>query len=137
LDAGADINQEVDDDYCIIMTAAKYGNLATIELLVKAGTEVNLSYGGALSIAAEIGNRDIYDHLYLLVDRETREYADKYCKPELEIQVKRIDQEQRKDIEQFIENAILGDLNAVQQAIANGIDINAIRAIRTAINSDR
>jgi ankyrin repeat protein len=127
ISAGADVNQVVgDDDYHIIMAVARYGNLAMVKLLVEAGAEVSLSYGGALSIAAEIGNRDIYDYLYPLVDLETREYADEYCKPELEIQVKRIEREQRKDVEQFIENAILGDLNAVRQAIASGININAI-----------
>jgi ankyrin repeat protein len=127
ISAGADVNQVVgDDDYHIIMTVAGYGNLSMVKLLVEAGAEVSLSYGSALSIAAEIGNRDIYDYLYPLVDLETREYADEYCKPELEIQVKRIEREQRKDVEQFIEHAILGDLNAVRQAIASGIDINAI-----------
>jgi ankyrin repeat protein len=126
LSAGADVNCEGDDDWRIIMTVAKYGNLAMVKLLVEAGAEVNLSYGSALSIAAESGNRDIYDYLYPLVDRETRKYADKYCQPELELQIKRIDREQRKDIEQFIEDAMLGDLPAVQQAIANKVDIDAI-----------
>jgi ankyrin repeat protein len=127
LATGADVNQEVgDDDERIIMTVAGYGNLAMVKLLVEAGAEISLSYGGALHIAAEIGNRDIYDYLYPLVDGDTREYVDKYCKPELEIQLKRIEREQRKDIEQFIENVIVGDLNAVRQAIDSGIDINAI-----------
>lgn len=126
LAAGADVNQEGDDDYRIIMTVTGYGNLAMVKLLVEAGAEVSLSYGGALSIAAEIGNRDIYDYLYPLVDRETREYVDKYCNQELEIQVKRIERERRLDVEQFIEHAMLGNLNAVQKAIAINIDINAI-----------
>ncbi|AFY93482.1 ankyrin repeat domain-containing protein [Chamaesiphon minutus] len=126
LAAGADINQEGENDRRIIMTVAKYGNLAMVKLLVEAGAEVNLSYGGALSIAAEIGNRDIYDYLYPLVNRETREYADKYCQPELEQQIKKVEREQRKDIEQFIENAKLGDLTAVRQAIASGINIDEI-----------
>lgn len=71
IEAGADLDFQMEevDKYTALMIAAGNGNLDIVKTLVEAGADVNLKSiyeEHALSIAAFIGNKEIFDYLYSL-----------------------------------------------------------------------
>lgn len=71
IEAGADLDFQMEEveKNTALMIAAENGNFEIVKTLVEAGADVNLKsiYGEhALSMAAHIGNRKIFDYLYPL-----------------------------------------------------------------------
>jgi ankyrin repeat protein len=77
LNAGSDVNCEMEDKERAVMIAASVGNLEIVEVLVNAGALLEEWSQGesALSSAAQGGHEDVYDYLLPLVSEEHREYA--------------------------------------------------------------
>ncbi|MBD1891287.1 ankyrin repeat domain-containing protein [Coleofasciculus sp. FACHB-SPT9] len=124
LKAGVDINYPK-GDYTALMAAANNGQFKMVQMLVEAGADVNAWYEHSntpLLYAAYSGHREIYDYLYPLVSEDIRKYGER----EIEKGVKKKERLQKKDVEDFIEAAMFGKVEAVKAAIEKGIDINAI-----------
>ncbi|HEY9692719.1 MAG TPA: ankyrin repeat domain-containing protein [Oculatellaceae cyanobacterium] len=128
LDAGADVNPGIEDNYRVIMLAALLGRLEMVQKLVAAGADVNTWSQGntALMNAARNGHQDVYNFLYPLVNDEIKREADKYGEKELLNTIQRRQREQNQPVEDFIRAAMYGNLDDVEKAIAQGVDVNAI-----------
>ncbi|MEJ1930626.1 ankyrin repeat domain-containing protein [Nostoc sp. NIES-2111] len=128
LDAGADVNRGMEDDYRAIMLASNRGRLEMVKMLVAQGADVNAWSQGetALLSAARNGEREVYNFLYPLVDDEIRRRADRDGQKDIQAALKRKAREANQAVEDFIKAAMYGRLAEVQQAISNGIDVNAI-----------
>jgi ankyrin repeat protein len=124
IEAGADVNQTDEDGHTALMAAAYEGHLEVVKLLVEAGADVNAWGQGATPLlrAATGGQQEVYDYLYPLVSEDIRKYGEK----EIGKGVKRKERLQKKDVEDFIDAAMMGNIEAVKAAIEAGIDINAI-----------
>ncbi|MBD1930863.1 MULTISPECIES: ankyrin repeat domain-containing protein [Cyanophyceae] len=124
LEAGADVNQTDEDGHTALMTAAYEGHLEVVKLLVEAGADVNAWGQGDTPLlrAATGGQQEVYDYLYPLVSEDIRKYGEK----EIGKGVKRKERLKKKDVEDFIDAAMMGNIEAVKAAIEAGIDINAI-----------
>ncbi|MBD2731102.1 ankyrin repeat domain-containing protein [Nostoc sp. FACHB-892] len=109
-----------------LMSASDYGQLEAVKLLVDAGADVNAlvwkSGDNPFLNAADAGEKEVYDYLYPLVSEEIRKVGEQRIARGIKIKQRK----QRKNIENFIDAAMMGQLEAVQAAIKNGIDINAI-----------
>jgi ankyrin repeat protein len=124
LDSGADVNYP-EGHYTALMAAANNGQFKMVQMLVEAGADVNAWYEGSntpLRYAAYNGHREIYDYLYPLVAEDIRKYGES----EIEKGIKKKERLQKKDVEDFIDAAMFGKVEAVKAAIEKGIDINAI-----------
>lgn len=107
------------------MAAANNGQFKMVQMLVEAGADVNAWYEHSntpLLYAAYSGHREIYDYLYPLVSEDIRKYGER----EIEKGVKKKERLQKKDVEDFIDAAMFGKVEAVKAAIEKEIDINAI-----------
>jgi ankyrin repeat protein len=128
LDAGADVDQGMEDDYRVIIEAAALGRLEMVKRLVEAGADINAYSEGdtALMRAAYNGHREVYDFLYPLVNAELRAYGDRHGEETIQAALKRIEREKGKDVERFIDAAMMGEVENVRRAIAQGINVNLI-----------
>ncbi|MCF4969584.1 ankyrin repeat domain-containing protein [Nostoc sp. CMAA1605] len=128
LDAGADVNAGMEDDYRVIMQASHLGRLEMVKMLVERGADVNAWSQGetALLSAARNGEREVYNFLYSLVNDEIRRRADRDGEKDIQAALKRKAREANQAVEDFIDAAMYGTLAEVQQALSNGIDVNAI-----------
>ena len=77
LNAGSDVNLDMEDAERAVMTAASIGNLEIVQVLVDVGATLEEWSQGesALSLAAQGGYEEIYEYLFPLVSEEHREYA--------------------------------------------------------------
>jgi ankyrin repeat protein len=77
LNAGSDVNLDMEDEERAVMTAASAGNLEIVQALVDVGATLEEWSQGesALSLAAQGGHEEIYEYLFPLVSEEYREYA--------------------------------------------------------------
>jgi ankyrin repeat protein len=77
LNAGSDVNLDMEDEERAVMTAASAGNLEIVQILVDVGATLEEWSQGesALSLAAQCGHEDIYEYLFPLVSEEHQEYA--------------------------------------------------------------
>ncbi|MBD1896010.1 ankyrin repeat domain-containing protein [Coleofasciculus sp. FACHB-129] len=124
LKTGVDINYPK-GSYTALMGAANNGQFKMVQMLVEAGADVNAWYEGSntpLRYAAYNGHREIYDYLYPLVAEDIRKYGER----EIEKGVKKKERLQKKDVEDSIDAAMFGKVEAVKAAIEKEIDINAI-----------
>lgn len=125
VEAGIDINQSLEnDDETAIMRAAQYGNFEVVKMLFYAGANVNaLTNGGyfALWNAANQGWQEIHDYLAPLTSLELRKEAEELLPKGLIFRQRLNDQ----FTEDFIGAAAIRDVNAVVDAIKNGVNINA------------
>lgn len=123
---GINVNQSLKNDgETAIMDAAHCGNFNVVRMLVDAGANVNaVTNGGyfALWNAANQGWREIYDYLAPLTDAELRQEAEQLLAEGLIYRQRAND----KFTEAFIEAAAMGNLNAVNKAIDEGVNVNAI-----------
>jgi ankyrin repeat protein len=128
LEGGADPNMGMEDDYRAIMSAAFYGRLEMVKLLVAYGADVNAWSQGETAImsAASNAHQAVYDYLYPLLDAETRRYADKHGQKEIARAIKRKAREANKIQEKLGDAALYGKLAKVQQLLSEGADPNAI-----------
>ncbi|MBD2744760.1 ankyrin repeat domain-containing protein [Coleofasciculus sp. FACHB-1120] len=124
LKTGVDINSPK-GSYTALMGAANNGQFKMVQMLVEAGADVNAWYEESntpLCYAAYRGHREIYDYLYPLVSEDIRKYGER----EIDKGVKRKERLQKKDVEEFINAAMFGKIEAVKAAIEKGIEIDAI-----------
>ena len=126
-----DVNEkDDDDDYTILMTITRTGRLDLVKALVGAGADVNAqSKNGsfALQYAAAGGWPEIYDYLFPLTKPELRSYVELAGTLDKGL----LYRQQRNDenyyrVEAFRSAAVYGNVRAVSEAIASGIDVNAI-----------
>ena len=125
--AGVDVNFELEEGNTLLLLAAGRGELDFVKLLVEAGADVNQTnqYGEcALLSAACAGWQKVYEYLAPLTSPELRVKAEK-CLPE---GVLRRQRKSDRAVDDFISAAAMGNLEAVLDAIENGININAIGA---------
>ncbi|MEP0859719.1 ankyrin repeat domain-containing protein [Trichocoleus sp. DQ-U1] len=124
LKTGVDINYPK-GSYTALIGAANNGQFKMVQMLVEAGADVNAWYEGSntpLRYAAYNGHREIHDYLYPLGAEDIRKYGER----EIEKGVKKKERLQKKDVEDFIDAAMFGKVEAVKAAIEKEIDINAI-----------
>jgi ankyrin repeat protein len=128
LDAGADPNSGMEDDYRVIMSAALNGNLAIVQLLVERGADVSAWSQGETAImsAARVGNREIYNYLYPLVDDETQRYATKHGQEELTRGQKQQERAANKLNEKLGDAALYGKTQQIKRLLENGAEANCI-----------
>ncbi|OCQ95988.1 hypothetical protein BCD64_11540 [Nostoc sp. MBR 210] len=109
-----------------LMSAAECGQLEAVKLLVEAGADVNAMIWRTsetpLLNAADAGEKEVYDYLYPLVSDDIRKIGEKRIAKGIKIKEKK----RKKNTENFIDAAMMGQIEFVQAAIKNGIDINAI-----------
>lgn len=109
-----------------LMSAAECGQLEAVKLLVEAGADVNAwiwkTSETPLLNAADAGEKEVYDYLYPLVSDDIRKIGEKRIAKGIKIKQKK----RKKNTENFIDAAMMGQVEFVQAAIKNGIDINAI-----------
>jgi ankyrin repeat protein len=118
----------MEDDYRVIMSAALNGNLAIVQLLVERGADVSAWSQGETAImsAARVGNREIYDYLYPLVDDETRHHANKYGEKELIRGQKERERAANKVNEKLGDAAFDGKTPKVQELLLAGAEVNCL-----------
>lgn len=107
-----------------LMAAASKGDLTMVKFLVDLRENVNKTdeYGEtALKIAASNGHEEVYSYLYALTAPELRKEAEDVL-PKGIIYCQRLS---NKFTEDFIEAAARGNVNAVINAIKNGVNIDA------------
>jgi ankyrin repeat protein len=128
LNAGVSPNTAMEDDYRVIMTAALYGDLKIVKLLISHGADVNTWSQGETAImsAARNGYQDVYDYLYPLVNDEIRCRADKYGADKIAKGIRRKQREGNKLLEKLGNAALFGNLPKVQQLLLAGADVNAL-----------
>jgi ankyrin repeat protein len=123
---GINVDLKDDEKRTALMHAASRGQLEAVKLLVEAGADVNACSWKTgetpLLNAADAGEKEVYDYLYPLVSDDIRRRGER----ELARGIKLRERKQRKDIENFIDAAMNGQVEAVQARIKKGIDINAI-----------
>lgn len=120
-----DINEKDEDGETILMRLISTENINYIKILVDAGADVNAIDGGynfALLNAASQGWQEAFDYLAALTSSELRDIAVRELP-------KGLIRRQRKNnyaVEEFVNNAFDGNIDAVSEAISQGIDVNAI-----------
>jgi ankyrin repeat protein len=77
LNAGSDVNLDMEDEERAVMTAASTGNVEIVQILVDVGATLEEWSQGesVLSLAAQGGHEEIYEYLFPLFSEEHREYA--------------------------------------------------------------
>jgi ankyrin repeat protein len=109
-----------------LMSASECGQLEAVKLLVEAGANVNTwiwkTGETPLLSAADAGEKAVYDYLYSLVSDDIRKIGEKRIAKGIKIKQKKL----KKNTENFIDAAMMGQIEFVQAGIKNGIDINAI-----------
>ncbi|MGB8702672.1 MAG: ankyrin repeat domain-containing protein [Thermosynechococcaceae cyanobacterium] len=128
LEAGADPDRGMEDDYRVIMQAALLGRLEMVQMLVAHGADVSAWSQGETAImsAARNAHQAVYDYLYPLVDAETRAYADKHGKKDIERGLKSQARKANQLTEKLGDAAMYGQLGKVQHLLAEGAEANAI-----------
>ncbi|MBW4428674.1 MAG: ankyrin repeat domain-containing protein [Nostoc desertorum CM1-VF14] len=120
-----DINEKDEDGETILMRLISTENINCIKILVDAGADVNAIDGGynfALLNAASQGWQEAFDYLAPLTSFELRDIAARELP-------KGLIRRQRKNnyaVEEFVNNTFDGNIDAVSEAIFQGIDVNAI-----------
>ena len=124
--AGADVNLPAADpeEPTLLMVATGTNNLEMVKLLVEAGANANTVRGDrcALSIAAEMGNGDLFEYLTPLTEAKLCRQARRILRKTMADRRKRED----KLTENFIDAAAEGNISALHQALDKGVDVNAI-----------
>jgi len=137
LDAGADVEGYEEDYWTALMAASLAGHLPIVQLLVERGADVNAWSQGEtpLMLAARGVHRDVYEFLYPLVSDEIRAIGDRDAEKAMARTLKYRSRKQNKAVEKLLDAAMYGNLQQVQQLIANGVDVNAISSCnRTALS---
>ncbi len=126
IEAGADVNlpSANPEEPTLLMVATGTSNLEMVRLLVEAGAEVNAVRGDrcALSVAAAVGNGDLFEYLTPLTEAKLCRQARRILRKTMDDRRKRED----KLTENFIDAAAEGNISALRQAIDKGVDVNAI-----------
>ena len=126
-----DINEkDYDEGETILIRITMTGRLDLVKALVEAGADVNAQSkdgGFALKYAAACGWLEIYDYLFPLTKPELRSYVELAGTLDKGL----LYRQQRNDenyyrVEAFRSAAVYGNVRAVSEAIASGIDVNAI-----------
>jgi uncharacterized protein len=120
--AGADVNQLLDYRRTILMRAAHDGKREFVQMLVEAGANINAcdAYGtSALEMAAFEGHQEIFDYLAPLTSSKLLKKAEKAF-------AEGIISRKAEEADEFINTVEEGNLESVMEAIADGVDINAI-----------
>ncbi|WP_236145064.1 ankyrin repeat domain-containing protein [Nostoc sp. CMAA1605] len=116
---------ETDCGDSILMKLVKIGRLDLVKTLVESGANVNYQTENgefALLYAAKTGWKEIFDYLEPLTNAELHRYAEAELSKGL-LQRQKLE---NYAVSAFVYAATCGNLQAVAEAIANGIDINAI-----------
>ncbi len=124
LSAGADVNSADEDRYTVLMRATQLGHLEAVRLLVNAGANVNIvnkDGGTAMSMAAWAGEQHIVEYLSSFCSSEEREYAAQV----LPLGIRKKQRREDKFTTAFIEAVYSSNFEAIQTAIANGVNVNA------------
>lgn len=126
LDSGEefDVNEkEPGQGSTILMKVVGTGRLDLVRTLVEAGADVNAQReDGGFALQEAAYSEEIFDYLAPLTAPNLRPYAEELI-PEA-----RLDRQRKTNyaIEAFVYAAICGNAGAVSEAIASGIDVNAI-----------
>jgi ankyrin repeat protein len=128
LDAGADPNSGMEDDYRVIMSAALYGNLPIVQRLIEHGADVNAWSQGETAVmsAARNAHQAVYDYLYPFLDDETRRHADKHGPKDIARGIKQKQRSANKLAEKLGTAALYGNLSQVQQLLSEGANANVL-----------
>jgi ankyrin repeat protein len=127
---GININIRCNEDQTSLMEAVRAGDINVVRILVEAGADVNAKDNAgftALWKAAYWGLQEIFDYLAPLTFLDLKEEAQK-------ILPKGLVYRQRADdnfTEDFIASAAMGDNDAVQAAIKEGVNVNAVGSDET------
>lgn len=125
IDAGANVNLLLEDQETPLIHAVAKGSLEIVKILVEAGADVKViskHEDHALLLAAASGHQDIFDYLSPFVSLKQRRQAQRA----LESGIREKQRKQNRLVEKLVDAAGLGNLQQVQEAIAGGVDVNAI-----------
>ncbi|MBD2616035.1 ankyrin repeat domain-containing protein [Nostoc punctiforme FACHB-252] len=121
-----DVNEiDPESGNTILMKLVTTGKLDLVQTLVETGADVNVqteSGSFALLYAATGGWQEVFDYLAPLTNSELRPYAEEEL-PKGLLQRQRLN---NHAVSAFVNAANCGNLQAVSEGIAKGIDINAI-----------
>jgi ankyrin repeat protein len=131
LPRGVDVNAPVGrDGWTALLSAIQNGHRAVVQLLVTAGSNVNVWSRGETPIllAAKCEEREIYNYLYPLVNTSIRLCADRDGEHLLQATRKRRIREQNRPVEKLIEMATVGNVEEITRAIEIGVEIDELGA---------
>jgi len=120
-----DPNETHDENYTILIEIASLCRLDLVIFLVESGADVNAISNDsafALSEAATVGCKEVFDYLAPLTFQHLRKIAEK------ELQKGKFFGYRKNDstLEEFVSAAFEGNINAVKKIISQGIDVNTI-----------
>jgi uncharacterized protein len=125
IDAGVNINSRLEEGETLLMKASAQGEDKFVKLLINAGADVNLlnqNNESALLLSACAGHLEVFNFLAPLTDLSLRKNAEPFLLDGL----RRCERNNDQLTSKLIIAAGLGNLESVEEAIAEGVNINSI-----------
>jgi ankyrin repeat protein len=129
IDAKADLNAPVAaKGWTALMTAIEREHLEVVELLLQFGANPNAFSDDRhtpILMAAETGDRRIYDAIYPLLSEPLQRMAEREGEELLKRNEQRREREQNRPVEKAIALAASGNEGEIAKAISVGVDVDA------------